>query len=349
MKRRIVLLMGILLLVGCGGQDSDLETEITIPVSVEEVKKKAIEEFIVATGTVFSMQESILRSEISGYYRLLTSPKTKRPFALGDFVDKGQEIIHLEDEEFENNIKLESQRLNLDISKNEFEKQQSLYEKGGVTFRELKNAELAYVNAKYSYENALIQLSKMKITSPFYGVIVGLPYYTQGTRVASNQEMVKIMNYGMLYMEVNLPGKELERVKVGQAVRVMNYTLPEDTLTGSISQVSPAIDAESRTFKASLIIDNPDWLMRPGMFVKTELVVAREDSALVIPKNVILSKQRGKTVFVVQRGAAQERVISTGLENPKEVQVTSGLQDNERLVVKGFETLRNRSKVKIIR
>lgn len=341
--------MAIVLMVGCGGQDSDLETEITIPVSVEEVKKKTIEEFIVATGTVYSMQESILRSEISGYYRLLTNPKTKRSFALGDFVNKNQEIIHLEDEEFENNIKLESQRLNLDISKNEFEKQQSLYEKGGVTFRELKNAELAYVNAKYSYENALIQLSKMKITSPFYGVIVDLPYYTDGTRVASSQEMVKIMNYGKLYMEVNLPGKELGRVRVGQAVRVMNYTLTEDTLTGSISQVSPAIDAESRTFKASLTIDNPDWLMRPGMFVKTELVVAREDSALVIPKDVILSKQRGKTVFIVQRGAAQERIISTGLENPKEVQVTSGLQDNERLVVKGFETLRNRSKVKIIR
>ena len=342
-------MIGILLMVGCGGRDSDLETEISIPVSVEEVKKKTIEEFIVTTGTVYSMQESILRSEISGYYRLLTNPKTKRPFALGDFVDKGQEMIHLEDEEFENNIKLESQRLNLDISKNEFEKQQSLYEKGGVTFRELKNAELAYVNAKYSYDNALIQLSKMKITSPFYGVIVGLPYYTQGTRVASNQEMVKIMNYDKLYMEVNLPGKELDRIKVGQSVRVMNYTLPEDTLTGSIAQVSPAIDPESRTFKASLTIDNPDWMMRPGMFVKTELVVAREDSALVIPKNVILSKQRGKTVFIVQRGAAQERVISTGLENPKEVQVTSGLQDNERLVVKGFETLRNRSKVKIIR
>ncbi|MFH1940524.1 MAG: efflux RND transporter periplasmic adaptor subunit [bacterium] len=349
MKRRLLWLMGILLLIGCGGRDSDVETEISIPVSVEEVKKKAIEEFIVATGTVYSMQETVLKSEISGYYRILENPKAGRKFTLGDFVNKGQEIIRLEDEEFENNVKLESQQLNLEISKNEFEKQQSLYEKGGVTFRELKNAELAYVNARYSYENALVQLVKMKIASPFYGVIVNLPYYTEGTRVASNQEMVKIMNYGNLYMEVNLPGKELDRIKVGQPVRVMNYTLKEDTLKGSIAQVSPAIDPDTRTFKASLTVENPEWLMRPGMFVKTELVVAREDSALVIPKDVILSKQRGRTVFVVQRGAAQERVITTGLENPKEVEVTSGLQVNDRLVVKGFETLRDRSQVKIIR
>lgn len=348
-KRYFLLLMGILILAGCGGGDSDVETEIAVPVSVQEIKKKPIEEFLIATGTVFSMKESLLKSEISGYYHLQENPKTRKFFALGDQITEGQKIIHLNDQEFENNIKLESQNLNLDISKREFEKQQSLYEKGGVTLRELKNAEVAYVNAQYAYDNALIQLAKMKISAPFTGVIVDLPYYTQGTRVPSNSSMVKIMNYSKLYMEINLPAKELNNVKVNQPVRVMNYSLPDDTLAGNITQVSPAIDADTRTFKASLSINNPDMLLRPGMFVKSEIVVAREDSALVIPKDVILAKQRGKTVFIVQRGAAQERVISTGLENPDEVQVTSGIRENERLVTRGFETLRNRSKVKIIR
>ena len=349
MKRNTPILLSILILAACGDQESGLETEIVIPVSVEEVQRKSIEEFIITTGTVYSMQESSLKSEISGYYQLLENPKTGRPFVRGDFVNEGQEIIHLNDREFENNIKLESQQLNLDISKREFEKQKSLYEKGGVTLRELKNAELAYVNAKYSHENALLQLSKMKIVTPFYGVIVDLPYYTQSTKVASNLPMVEIMNYGELYLEVNLPGKELDRVKVDQPVRIMNYVLPEDTLAGTITQVSPAIDPDTRTFKASLSIGNPDWLLRPGMFVKAEITVAREDSALVIPKDVILAKGRGKAVFVVQKGAAQERIISTGLENPDEVQVTRGLKVNERLVIKGFETLQNRSKVKVIR
>ena len=85
------------------------------------------------------------------------------------------------------------------------------------------------------------------------------------------------------------------------------------------------------------------------MFVKTEIVVAQADSAIVIPKDIILSKRRGKTVFVVERGVAQERAIRTGLENPSEVEVVRGLRPDERLVIKGFETLQNRSKVKIIR
>ena len=205
------------------------------------------------------------------------------------------------------------------------------------------------MDAQYSYENAKIQLSKLRIAAPFDGIIVDLPYYTPGNKIDANTDMVQIMDYRKLYMEVNLPGKELGRIKMDQLVRVMNYTLPDDTLKGNITQVSPALDPDTRSFKASIDIDNPQWLLRPGMFVKAEIIVASKDSAIVIPKDIILSKRRGKTVYIVQKGAAQERAISTGLENPEFVEVTSGLKKDERLVIKGFETLRHRSRVKIIR
>ena len=93
--------------------------------------------------------------------------------------------MHIDNPEQENNIKIESQKLNLDISKREFEKQQSLYEKGGVTLRELKDSERSYIDSKYNHDNALIQLAKLKIRASFDGIIVDIPYYTQGTRLAS--------------------------------------------------------------------------------------------------------------------------------------------------------------------
>jgi len=129
----------------------------------------------------------------------------------------------------------------------------------------------------------------------------------------------------------------------------MNYTIPDDTLSGKIAQLSPAIDPDTRSFKAIVEINNPEFLMRPGMFAKGEIIVASLDSAIVIPKDIILSKQRGNTVFVINKGLAQERIISFGLENPEEVQIISGLEKNDRLVIKGFETLRNRSKVKVVK
>ncbi|NIA31371.1 MAG: efflux RND transporter periplasmic adaptor subunit [Actinobacteria bacterium] len=338
----------ILLVFACNKSQESLDTQIAVPVSVQDVSLQPIEEFVTTTGTVKAIQQVVLKAETDGFYRLGKDSRGK-PYVLGDYVERGDIIIYLDNPELENNIKIESQKLNLDISRREFEKQKSLYDKGGVTLRELKDAERAFIDAKYNYDNAIIQLAKMKIVAPFSGFIVDLPYYTEGTRVSLNAPMVQIMNYKKLYTEINLPGKELGRIKVEQPVRILNYTLPKDTLWGKISQVSPAIDADTRSFKAFVEVDNQALLLRPGMFVKAEVVVAKKDSAIVIPKDIILAGGHGKHVFVVVKGAAEERRITTGLENPDDVEVTDGLKVDERLIVKGFETLRNRTKVKVVR
>ena len=85
------------------------------------------------------------------------------------------------------------------------------------------------------------------------------------------------------------------------------------------------------------------------MFVKADIVTNHKDSVIVIPKSIILSRQRGKTVFIIDRGVAVERIIETGLENITDVEVIKGLEKNERIVTSGFETLSNKSKVKIIK
>lgn len=337
------------MLASCNNTDKELSKDISVPVSVMDVKLKSIERYIETTGNVNPIKEVSQKSEVAGKYLLNTNPATGRKYSLGDYVNEGDEIITLEDREYENNIKISSLELKLEISKQVYEKQQSLYEKGGVTLSELKNAEIDYINSKYSYEDALFRIAKLHIKAPFTGVIVELPYYTQATKVDANSPMFKLMDYSKLFMEVSLAEKDFPYVKSGQKVKVTNYTLPNDTLKGIITQISPAIDASTRSFKSVITIDNTKQVVRPGMFAKSEIVVARVDSAIVIPKNVILSKQRGNTVFVVDKGLAQERIVTFGLENPNEVQILSGLEKNDRLVTKGFETLRNRSKVKVVK
>ena len=182
----------------------------------------------------------------------------------------------------------------MEISEQVFEKQKSLYKKGGVTLSELKNSEIEFINSKYSYEDALLRLKKMKVVAPFNGTIVELPYKTMGTRIEASTDVLKMMDYRNLLMELNLAVKNIEIVEVGQKVRIMNYTIPDDTLTGVIAQLSPSIDPQSRSFKAVVNISNKELLLRPGMFAKGEIIVASKDSIIVIPKNIILSKQRGK-------------------------------------------------------
>jgi len=350
MKKSIfIIAVALIAITGCRNQDQNLTADVEIPVSVEDIKLKSIEEFINTTGTAFPKGEIVLKSKITASYYLEKNPQTGRVWQLGDKIKAGALIARLEDKEYINSIKLETNELNLELTESELKKQESLYEKGGVTLKDLKTAGINYANAKTTVENAKLQLDKTRIVAPIDGVIVDLLYYTQSTQVETGSTIVKIMDYKVMYMDVQLPEKYISVIKPGQVVKLTNYTIPEDTIIGNITQLSPAINADTRTFKGNISINNPNYLLRPGMFVKADIITNHKDSVIVIPKSIILSRQRGKTVFIVDRGVAAERIIEIGLENLTDVEVTRGLTKNERVVTSGFETLSNRSKVKIIK
>ena len=351
MKSRLIHISLILLvaLAACTNQRSDTETAVAIPVSVNDLKYGSIEKIINTTGTVYAAKSATLSTEIAGNYFLENNSRTGKPLMLGDRVAQGQVIISLENAEFQNGLNLDEKKLDLQIAEQEYKQQKSLFDKGGVTQSELSDAELAQVTTRNSYELALIQQENMSVKAPFNGVITGLPYYTQGTKVASGTEVVSLMSYERLLLEVNLPEKYINDVTKGLNIRVTNYTLPQDTLTGYISDVSPAISTTTRTFTGKLVINNDKLKLRPGMFVQADIVLDHRDSVIVIPKDVIITSQRGKSVFVIEKGTAEERQVTLGYDNKDNVEITSGLKVNDRLVIKGYETLRNRSKVKIIK
>lgn len=348
LKFGILPLLLLATLSSCGPEDSSIKTEIKIPVSVVSIKPQSISRFIETTGTVYSSKEGSMKSELSGIYKLQKNPATGKPFALGDAVRAGQVLIRIEDREFENNLQIESKKLNLELAENNLKKQQSLYDKGGVTQTELKNAAIQHVTAKYSYENAEIQTAKMAVKAPFDGVIVELPYHTDGVKIDQGQELFKIMQYEKLLMDVKLPEKHLPDVTLDQVVQISNYTVSGDTVYGRISQISPVINADTRTFQSILQINNEKRLLRPGMFIKAFILSEKRDSTIVIPKETVISRQDGNVVFTVENGIATEKKITTGLENMDVIEVVSGLKINDRLVISGFETLRNKSKVSII-
>jgi RND family efflux transporter MFP subunit len=338
-----------LALASCKQPNLEVDTTIEVPVSVIEVGTSGIEEYISTTGSVAPMKEVTLLSEIAGAYRLQTNPSTGRPYALGDRVKDGATIIKLEDQEYYNNLRIKSNEVDLEISRLEYEKQQSLYEKGGATLRELKNAEITLINTEYEMESSRINLAKMSLRAPFTGIIAELPHFTDGTRVASNTELIKIIETSKLYMEANLPEKYFSSIERGFKVYITSYTSTVDTLTGIISQIAPSIDPDARTFMCFVEIDNPNQTLLPGMFVKADMVVNSEEDALVIPRDIIVSRNRNQIVYVVDKGVASERIITTGLQNESSVEVKMGLLKGESVVSAGFETLRDQSRVKILR
>lgn len=344
-----VLATAALLLSSCKQPDMEVNTTIEVPVGVMEANTSSIEEFISTTGSVYPLKEVTLSSEITGEYRLQINPATGKSYALGDYVKAGATIIKLEDEEYVNDLKVKSKEVDKEISELEYEKQQALYDKGGVTLRDLKNAEITLINTEYDMESSRLNLAKMTLEAPFSGVIADLPYFTKGTRVATGTEMVKLIDFQKLYLEANLPEKYFRNIERGFKVYVTSYTSTADTLLGTITQISPSIDAEARTFLSFVEIENKEKILLPGMFVKADLVVNSAEEVIVIPKDIIMSRNRNQIVYVVEQGVASERIITTGLQNATSVEVKMGLLKGESIVNSGFETLRDQSRVRILR
>ena len=290
-----------------------------------------------------------MKSETNGAYRLQTNPKTGRPYQLGDIVEAGAVIVRLENQEYENNVQLESKKLQIEITEKEWEGQKVLYEKGGATQKDVTNAENSYINAKLALENAYITLNKLNIKAPFKGVIVALPYFTPQVEVASGSTIAELMDYSKMYIETQFPENALTKLAVGQSVHVTNYNIKSDTLKGRLTQLSPAINEDTRTFSGYIAIDNPDLKLRPGMFAKADVVTIRKDSVLSIPKNIIKNRRGGKLVYTVDRNSATEKVIRTGISNDKYIEIETGLEPGDKIVIKGYEWLRNRSKVKVMK
>ena len=198
------------------------------------------------------------------------------------------------------------------MAEQEYQKQKSVYEKGGVTLRELRNAELQLTQAQNSLENAQIRLEKLKTNVPISGIITKLTHYTPNSQIQQGAALATIMDYARMYVDVDLPENTMMEIKTGQKVQITNYSLPNDTLVGTITELSPAIDVNTRTYLGKVRFNNSKLLIRPGMFVKTLIKVNQKDNIIVIPKEVIISDQRGKRVFVVQENTAFERIIETG-------------------------------------
>ena len=352
MKKTALIILPILLLMtlsGCKEEMMNVSTESTIPVRATVLEMKSIREYVTATGTVFSAKERTLALEQAGYYLLQTNPRTGRLFAMGDSVKSGEKLIVLTNPEYVNSIAIDSKKLNFESSERELEKQKAIYDKGGITLSELTAAESSFINAGYTYENAKLSLAKLEIKAPFSGTIVQLDHYTQDQWLPAGSQVVMVMDYSTLYSDVSLPGKEMNSVSRNQKAEVTNFSSDVNTLNARIDQISPALDPESRMFTLRLKIPNPNLFFKPGMFIKADIIVKEKESALVIPKDIILERRGRQTVFVVVRGLAQERRLVTGMENPDEIEVIEGLQEGDSLVIEGFETLRNNSRVNVLK
>jgi multidrug efflux pump subunit AcrA (membrane-fusion protein) len=126
-KGFFILTLYLILLNACRNQDQNLNADVEIPVSVEDLKLRHIGEYISTTGTVYPKGDIELRAKITATYFLEKNPETGRNWQLGDRVRAGSLIARLEDKEYVNSLQIETNELNMELMESELKKQESIY------------------------------------------------------------------------------------------------------------------------------------------------------------------------------------------------------------------------------
>lgn len=338
-----IILCGI---VACDQQAEQRTVDLTVPVTVQSVETGTIESLVTATGTLRPVREAQITTEIRGnlYW---SKGSNNRLLAKGAEVRRGRTIARLDSDEWVVGARVEARKLAVETAKRTLKEQETLFSRQLATEMDVESARRAWADAEANYQDALIKIDKTRLLAPIQGVLSELADITQGTLVTPNTAIAKIMDYSQVFVDLKIPNAQIINVKLGQSIRVSNYALPEEVFEGEIVEMDPAIDPVTRTVQVVGMVDNPDLLLRAGMFVKTEIVTESRQNVVLITRNLVLRRRNQKVVFVEEEGRAQQREVETGLEDRDRVEIVVGLEPGEQLITSNYETLRPRTRVRV--
>jgi multidrug efflux system membrane fusion protein len=192
-------------------------------------------------------------------------------------------------------------------------------------------------------ENARVQLSYTEIRSPISGRTGNLLLH-QGNVVKANDTgnpMVVINQIHPIYVAFSVPEAQLEQIKRYRAagplpVEAQVAGVPDGVVRGQLTFVNNTVDPSTGTIQLKATFENKENALWPGQFVNVALTLTRQVGALVVPSQAVQSGQKGPYVFVVKADDTVEaRPVVPGIADGRDVVITSGLQDGERVVTDG--------------
>ncbi|UYQ93164.1 efflux RND transporter periplasmic adaptor subunit [Chitinophaga horti] len=294
-----------------------------------------LDQTIEASGTLQSNEEVQLQPEISGRI-------TNIYFKEGTTVSKGTLLIKL----FDGDIKAQIRKLQLqqDLSKTTLKRQENLLKINGISQQDVDVTANQVSAYQADIEFNKVQLQKTEIRAPFGGTI-GLRNVSEGAIVSPTTIMTTLQQLDPLKIDFAVPEKYRNAVKKGDIVTFKASGDPDD-YQGSIYAIDPKIDLATRTVKIRAILPNRNGKLFPGSFVKTTISLKDIPNAIMIPSQAIIPGTRDKKVIVADSGKAKFVVVETGIRDKDNVQITSGLETGDTVIISGIQQLKPGSAIK---
>ena len=295
---------------------------------------------LTAIGSITAVQGVTVTPDIPGTVREIA-------FESGAVVAKGDLLVRLDTSSEEAQLRaIEAQ---VDLARINLDRAQNLRKDNMVSQSEVDNAEATVKQNQASADNIRATIAKKTIRAPFAGRL-GIRQANLGQYLDTGKPIVSLQSLSPVYADFSLTQQELARLNTGMKVRVATDAYLDKPFEGRLSAINPDLDQATRSVRLQATFENADQLLRPGMFVRVEVLLPEEQNALVIPATSVLSAPYGDSVYVIEEKAGEggkpalsvrQQFIRTGRARGDSVTVESGLKPGERIASSGVFKLRN--------
>lgn len=262
----------------------------------------------------------------------------------GALVKKGTLIAKIDDSELR--AQLSQAEANLALAEQKEQRVRGLHEKDGATQQDLETAEANLKSAKASVALIKAQIEKTEVYAPFDGTL-GFVNVSVGAWLTAGAPIVELNEIQKLKAKFALPQRYASIVKVGDAITLKDEERNVQK-SGMVSALDATISESSRTRQILVTVDNKDNELIAGSYTSIKVSLeAERDSSFTIPAEALILDREGAYVFVDKGGKAVIKYVETGLRTPISVQVLSGLEQGDTVIVSGIVSLRPEVNVKI--
>ncbi len=342
-----------------------------VPVEVAPIQRGPIVLERTFSGELEALAEFVVAPKVSG--------RVEHVFVnIADTVKRGQVVAELDNDEYVQAVaqaradlevakaNLSKAKSDLETANREFKRTESLLKRGIASDSEfdavrqdqlakqaqLKVAEAQVAKAESSLETANIRLGYTKVTAGWTGGdedrVVAERYVDEGQTVAANAQLLSIVELNPIVGVVFVPESDYARLKPGQLVSLTTDAYPGEQFTGRVDRIAPVFRKSTRQARIEMTVDNPGHRLKPGMFVRAAVVMARVVEATIVPEQALTIRDDKSGVFIVSEDGKSVvwREVKVGIREADRVQV-EGAGLSGRVVTLGQQLVNDGSPIMI--
>ena len=292
---------------------------------------------IEAVGTARANEAVTVASKVTGLVSAIR-------FREGGRVERGDVLVELDSREMR--AVLEERKAERDNAARLYERARRLYENRNAPRARVDDLHDALLSAEARFRAEEARIGDYDIRAPFGGRL-GLRRVSVGALIDPDTEITTLDDVSRIKADFRVPETALAHIAVGQGVTVASAVFAGRVFVGKVAAVDTRVDPVTRSVEVRVVFDNPDELVRPGMFLTAEFVTVVRKGSVLIPEQAVVVGRNRRHVFIVEHGKAARRDVTTGEHVDGDIEVLAGLSPGDVVVTAGMQKIRDDAPVTV--